>query len=101
MSACAGSFDRADRRSCACGLYAIGLCCTRRYRGWIVPLGHQQSRVVRTAALSTAAMAVLLTASALAADPDAFLAGTTKACIECDLSGHDLTTRDVKRAKLD
>ena len=45
--------------------------------------------------------ATLLCAQAMAADPDAFLAGTTKICIECDLSARDLKGRDFKRAKLD
>src|SRR5215471_3003901 len=45
--------------------------------------------------------AALLTAAALAADPDAFLAGTTKICADCDLAARDLKERDLKRAKLD
>ena len=45
--------------------------------------------------------AAMLCAPAMAADPDAFLAGTTKNCIECDLSARDLNGRDFKRAKLD
>src|SRR5262249_17466592 len=40
-------------------------------------------------------------AAALAADPDAFLAGTTKICAGCDLAARDLKERDLKRAKLD
>ena len=31
----------------------------------------------------------------------AFLAGTSRNCIECDLSARDLKARDFKRAKLD
>ena len=45
--------------------------------------------------------AALLCAQAMAADPDAFLAGTSRNCVECDLSGRDLKERDFKRAKLD
>ena len=32
-------------------------------------------------------------AIALAADPEAFLAGATKSCIECDLAGRQLAQR--------
>ena len=49
------------------------------------------------------ALSVLVTiaAPALAADPDAFLAGTSRNCAECDFAGRDLKERDLKRAKLD
>ena len=44
---------------------------------------------------------LLLTGAALAADVDAFLAGTSRNCIDCDLSGRDLSERDLKRVRLD
>ena len=40
-------------------------------------------------------------APALAGDPDAFLAGTTKSCIECNLAGASLSEHDFQRVKLD
>src|ERR1700704_4539797 len=40
-------------------------------------------------------------AAALAADPEPFLAGATKSCIECDLAGRALMQRDFQRARLD
>ena len=36
-----------------------------------------------------------------AADVDAFLAGTSRNCAECDLAGRDLRERDFKRARLE
>src|SRR4051794_5278428 len=42
-----------------------------------------------------------LTSSAFAAEVDAFIAGTTRNCVECDLSGRDLHDLEFKRAKLD
>ena len=51
--------------------------------------------------LSSAIMAALMIARALAADPEAFLAGTTRNCVECDFAGRDLKERDFKRARLD
>src|SRR5262249_44380720 len=42
-----------------------------------------------------------IVASAFAAEVDAFLAGTTKSCIGCDLSGRDLKGLEFKRTKLD
>src|SRR5258708_38701426 len=50
--------------------------------------------------LLMAGMPATITA-ALAADAQAFLAGTTKTCIECDLAGQKLNERDLQRAKLD
>src|SRR5438046_10506768 len=47
------------------------------------------------------ALVAALTGAAIAGDVDAFLAGTSRNCIECDLSARDLTARDFKRAKLD
>ena len=42
-----------------------------------------------------------LTCSAYAADIDAFIAGTTRACVACDLSGRDLHDLELKRTRLD
>src|SRR6266568_431710 len=76
------------------------LCWARRHRGGIVPI---RSQIVRlpVAGLAVSAVALLLTAAALAADPEAFLAGTSRNCVECDFAGRDLKARDFKRAKLD
>jgi uncharacterized protein YjbI with pentapeptide repeats len=49
--------------------------------------------------LSVGTVAALLWASALAADPEALLDGTSTNCIECDLSARDLLG-DAKRADL-
>src|ERR1700686_5492777 len=38
-------------------------------------------------------------AAALAADPEAFLAGATKSCVECDLAGRQLAERHLQLAK--
>ena len=38
---------------------------------------------------------------ALAADPDAFVSGAIKDCVECNLAGRDLQDRNFQRAKLD
>ena len=38
-----------------------------------------------------------IAASGFAAEVDAFLAGTTKSCVACVLSGRDLKARDFKR----
>ena len=46
-------------------------------------------------------LSVGIAASGLAAEVDAFLAGTAKSCIACDLSGRDLKARDFRRVKLD
>src|SRR5450432_3042776 len=43
----------------------------------------------------------LATGVALAADPDAFVSGTIKDCVECNLAGRDLQDRNFQRAKLD
>jgi len=40
-------------------------------------------------------------AAARAADPEPFIAGATKSCIECDLAGRALAERDLQRARLD
>jgi hypothetical protein len=55
----------------------------------------------RIAALPIGIALALSTASVQAADVDAFLAGTSRNCVECNLSGRDLKARDFKRAKLD
>ena len=64
-------------------------------RGGGMPI---RDRVVR---LPIAVGAALLCASALAADRDAFLAGASRNCTDCDLFARDLKERDFKRAKLD
>src|SRR5262245_52409150 len=43
----------------------------------------------------------LSTTTVLAADVEAFLAGTERACLACDLAGRDLSDRDLKRTRLD
>jgi hypothetical protein len=62
-----------------------------------------RSQIVRlpVAGLAVSAVALLLTAAAHAADPEAFLAGTSRNCVECDFAGRDFKERDFKRAKLD
>ena len=47
------------------------------------------------------AIGALAVTAAWAADVEAFLSGTARTCIECDLEGRDLKERDFKRAKLD
>src|SRR5262245_12717082 len=52
--------------------------------------------------LRTGLTVSLLTApTAQAADVDAFLAGSERACLACDLAGRDLSDRDLKRVRLD
>ena len=52
-------------------------------------------------AAASALAALGASTPARAAEVDAFLAGTAKSCIACDLAGRDLKERDFKRAKLD
>ena len=51
--------------------------------------------------IAVGAVAFATLAAAAPDDVAAFLAGTTKSCIECDLSGQKLVDRDLKRSKLD
>ena len=51
--------------------------------------------------LSLGVATTLLSVSSRADDADAFLSGSARNCIECDLSGRDLKERDFKRARLD
>src|SRR5204863_8359181 len=46
-------------------------------------------------------LATLVAATALAADPDTFLSGSSKDCTACDLSGRDLKERNFQRSRLD
>ena len=57
-------------------------------------------RMVRWIAAGGATGAALV-APALADDVAAFLAGTAKTCIQCNLAGQDLKDREFKRVKLD
>src|SRR5262245_65408679 len=41
------------------------------------------------------------TLTALAAEVDDFLAGTSRSCVRCDLSGRDLQSRNFARTRLD
>src|SRR6266704_1317057 len=72
-------------------------------QGGIMPMFTPMStrRRNRVTALSAGIMAAAMIASALAADPEAFVAGTSRNCVECDFAGRDLKARDFKRAKLD
>src|SRR5436305_14158714 len=51
--------------------------------------------------LGIAVATALLSGPVLADDVDAFLVGTTRTCVGCDLSGRQLKERDFRRAKLD
>src|SRR5262245_12517493 len=75
--------------------YAVG-----QTSGGIVPMLALIARGC-VAVLSIGVVVALSAMPVRAADPDAFLAGTSRNCVECDLSGRDLRDRDFKRAKLD
>src|SRR3977135_4226700 len=53
----------------------------------------------RIAALPIGIALALSTASVQAADVDAFLAGTSRNCVECNLSGGGLQETDLKSAQ--
>src|SRR5262245_14939531 len=55
----------------------------------------------RLPSLSIAVAVTLVPAAVLADDVEAFLAGTSRICVACDLGGHDLKERDFKRVKLE
>src|SRR5947208_15310638 len=51
--------------------------------------------------LACGCLLALLAGTALAADPNTFLNGTSKDCTACDLSGRDLKERNFERSRLD
>src|SRR5204863_3142436 len=51
--------------------------------------------------LATICALALGTLAALAGEVDEFLAGTSRSCVQCDLSGRDLQSRNFARTRLD